>query len=236
MHYKKIFLIFILLSLFSSSTYLINSASADDVKKNEMFNEHTTLEIQPVWDNSVLQPITPPPAKKIENSIQQKKGMPKDFMITISPLLIDFGELSPTNPLLREMTISIANTQAPQYQVFAYETSSPKKDSFFIPDTSCDNNACTENIASVWANILTYGYGYRCDNQDGNACMKDFRESNYYKQFASQELGEIMEPVMEGGIGEKKNVILLTYKLNIAGSQRVAAYTNSVTYILAPGF
>ncbi len=227
-------LLIIFLFFLTSTNYAFSANSGQDLMGTTgMPANETHVEIQPVWDTSTLQPITPflqapqPPAKE--------KMHPKNFRIHISPTLIDFGELSPTNPLLRQLTIEVINDTSENYSVFSYESSSPQQSkNVFIPDTSCDNSACTEYVAATWQNFLTYGFGYRCDDIEGFGCGQDFKEG-FFKQFASESLGETMQPIISGH-NTKKTTSKITYKLNIAGAQPLADYTNTVTYILAPGF
>jgi hypothetical protein len=201
-----------------------------------MSDTDKTLHIQPVWDTSILQPISPIPISNKTTAIENAERFPpKDFMISVSPKVIDFGELSPTNPLLREMEISVLNKSSDVYTVFVSEASPPANGDVFIPDTSCDNSACTEQVAGPWENILTYGYGYRCDDTENRYCDMVFKNNNYYKQFPAISYQKNMQPIITG---KKKAFakVKLTFKLNIAGSQAVSGYTNTVTYILAPGF
>ncbi|MBI2621014.1 MAG: hypothetical protein HYW63_00005 [Candidatus Levybacteria bacterium] len=117
------------------------------------------------------------------------------FSFSISNTLIDFGVLSPTNPVTRRSTLTISNSSAPSYQVTASENHQLQvvRSGAIIPDTTCDRGNCSESQAGQWSNTLTYGFGYRCDaisiisksarSASCNESDKSFITSDYFKQF-----------------------------------------------------
>ncbi|MDO8460853.1 MAG: hypothetical protein Q7S38_00245 [bacterium] len=158
------------------------------------------------------------------------------FSFTISQTLIDFGIITPTNPVTRTNSLTISNRSANGYTVTASQTS-PLKSSqgATIPDTTCDDGTCTQTTASAWTGTLTYGFGYRCDNQTGTDCATGFTGSIFYKQFADSSNSENAQAVMSGATtGTKKSQI--TYKINISGTQAAGTYSNIITYIATPTF
>ncbi len=158
------------------------------------------------------------------------------FSFTISQTLIDFGTITPTNPVTRTNSLTISNRSANGYTVTASQNNPLKTSSgATIPDTTCDNGACTQTTASAWTGTLTYGFGYRCDNQTGTDCATGFAGSTFYKQFADSSNSESSQSVMSGAsTGTKKSQI--TYKINISGTQAAGTYSNVITYIATPTF
>lgn len=160
------------------------------------------------------------------------------FRFTISNLEIDFGSLTPTNPVTRTSTLTVSNGSANGYTVTAYENHAlliPGSGQM-IPDTTCDSGTCNEITSSAWSSNLAYGFGYRCDNVIGTDCADGFAISTYYKQFANNSIGETAQPVMEGtNVGRTKEVTI-TYKVNISGTQPPGDYTNQIIYIAVPTF
>jgi len=160
------------------------------------------------------------------------------FRFSISQTQIDFGTLTPTNPVTRTNTLTISNGSANGYQVTAFENHQllNPANGMTIPDTTCDNGLCTETTSAQWTNTLTYGFGYRCDNVTGSDCATGFTNSNYYKQFADSSLNEAPQSVMSGtNVGRSKQV-QITYKVNISGTQPAGTYTNTITYVATPTF
>lgn len=158
------------------------------------------------------------------------------FRFSISNIVIDFGNLTPTNPVTRTSTLTLSNGSANGYAVRAYETRALMVPSTgqLIPDTTCDAGTCTELTAAAWTSNLVYGFGYRCDNVSGTDCPPAFSTGTFYKQFANQTVDEEPQPVMLGtNVGRNKQVTI-TYKVNISGTQAPGEYTNQIIYLAVP--
>ncbi len=161
------------------------------------------------------------------------------FTFSVSPILIDFGLITPTNPVKRTGTLTVSSKSSHGYAVYAYENH-PLLDPLtgsLIPNTTCDNGLCTESVADVWqdSSVLTYGFGYRCDNLSGKDCALGF-STNKYKQFA--DIRAIKEPqiVMKGKTSANKTQAQITYKVNVSTAQPAGLYTNTLTYIAIPTY
>jgi hypothetical protein len=157
------------------------------------------------------------------------------FRFTISNLLINFGELNPGEPISRTNTVTVTNQSAPGYQVTALENHPMRSTTTDIPDTTCDDGVCTETTASAWSSLLTYGFGFRCDNLVGADCESDFSSATSYRQFANNEGGEAATVFMSGGSNASSSA-QITYKVNISQAQPPGTYQNSITYIASPTF
>ncbi len=160
------------------------------------------------------------------------------FRFTISNIAIDFGALSPTNPVTRTSTLTISNGTANGYTITAYENHALLKQGTgsLIPDTTCDSGTCTDTTSSAWSSTLAYGFGYRCDNVSGTDCASGFTTSTYYKQFTNTTYSSTPAVIMHGtNVGRSKQVTI-TYKVNISGTQPPGDYTNLITYLAVPTF
>lgn len=160
------------------------------------------------------------------------------FTFSISQTLIDFGILSPTNPVTRTNILTILSGSTNGYSVTAFENHklSSTLSGVFIPDTTCDNGACSESNTAAWTNPLTYGFGYRCDNLQGTDCASGFSYPSFYKQFADASNSEMPQILMSGiniGIIKKAQI---TYKVNVSGTQQPGFYNNVINYIAVPNF
>ncbi len=170
------------------------------------------------------------------------------FSFTLSSQLIDFGTLSPTNPVTRTSTLTIDNQSAYGYVVTASENHQlliPASGAL-IPDTTCDAGTCTESVGAAWASTLTYGFGYRCDNvsviYNGSVsagCVSGdttfSSNPTYYKQFADASKSETAQNIMYGTSGRTQEATV-TYKTNISSTQAPGLYTNAITYIAIPTY
>src|ERR1035437_826594 len=78
------------------------------------------------------------------------------FSISLSSNLVDFGTLSPTNPIIRTVDLAINSQTTYGYSVLIFEdgplTTIPPATKTFIPDTTCDNGACGTENAAQWTN------------------------------------------------------------------------------------
>ena len=161
------------------------------------------------------------------------------FSTSLSSDIVDFGSLSPTNPIVRTVNLSVYSLSTYGYSVIASEDHplqmNPDTSGANIPDTTCDNGECSHDQAQEWINTLTYGFGYRCDNVTGFDCDSSFSNTNFYKHFADISNGQSSQSVM-AGIGSKNKDVRLSYKVNISGNQAQGVYTNIITYIAVPNF
>jgi len=157
------------------------------------------------------------------------------FSFALSENIIDFGILSATNPVTRTTSMTVSNANG-TYKVIGYEDHPlVAPNGGRINDTTCDNGACTEIVPALWTNTLTYGFGFRCDNVQGTDCDPSFKSQDDYKQFADISKKESPQAIMSGTTA-KKNEGKITYKVNIAGTQRPGTYANTITYIAIPSF
>jgi hypothetical protein len=158
------------------------------------------------------------------------------FSIGLSSDLVDFGALTPTNPVIRTIDLNINSLSTYGYSVLVFEnnplTSANKA---FIPDTTCDNGDCGIETAALWTNSLTYGLGYRCDNLIGSDCDSVFANPNFYKHFPDLASNDDVVSIMAGAGADNKSA-RISYKVNISGMQAQGSYNNTVTYLAVPNY
>jgi hypothetical protein len=175
------------------------------------------------------------------------------FSISLSSDIVDFGTLSPTNPIIRTINLSTHSLTVYGYSVLVFENEPlatiPPSSKTFIPDTTCDNGKCDAQNASEWTNALTYGFGYRCDNvtrlpspggeatggQAGMDCDSSFVSPSLYKHFPDVANNDDLQSIM-AGIGSSNNEARISYKVNVSETQAQGTYSNIVTYIGVPNF
>lgn len=174
---------------------------------------------------------------KIENGFGRSLNEPY-FNFSISSDLIDFGTLTPNNPVIRTNTLSVLSASTYGYSVYVFENHQPQSSdaSLFIPDTTCDNGACTQTTSASWKEPTVYGFGYRCDNKAGSDCSSGFFNTSFFKQFPDSSRQEEWEQTMRGLPEDKKKTSQITYKVNISNAQKPVKYVNTITYIAVPNF
>lgn len=151
--------------------------------------------------------------------------LPKPFAFSLSTTILDFGQITPTDPTTRTTTIHVNPSETLGFSLFAitdHELQSENKK--IIPDTTCDNGTCTSKYASTWDSILTYGLGYRYDS------IKDFM------QLPNQAKGHVLSPIIFGNIDSKDTQVTITYKTNVSTTQDIGLYTNTLSLIAIPDF
>lgn len=161
------------------------------------------------------------------------------FAFSVSSIEIDFGALSPTNPVTRTNTLTVSNQSAGGYIVTAFENHPllVPATGQQIPDTTCDSGSCNESLAAAWTNSLTYGFGYRCDPLTAtNYCVADFNDNTFYKQFTNDSAAETAETIISSNVSGRNQQSEITYKVNISATQPAGQYSNVITYIATPTF
>jgi hypothetical protein len=159
------------------------------------------------------------------------------FRFSITNNFIDFGTIDPTTPVLRTSLLTVSNGSAFGYQVTASDNHNLRSNGSGneIPPTACGDSGptCDPNTAGPWTSTLTYGFGYRCDNEAGTDCDTQFTDPTFYKPFAASPSAVI---VMSGATVGRNKQTQITYKVNIPGNQPAGLYTNVINYIATPTF
>lgn len=161
--------------------------------------------------------ITPQPSPTPE-------PLPKPFSFSISTTLVDFGEITPTDPTTRTTSIRINSGDTSGFSLFAltdHELQSENKK--IIPDTTCDNGTCTSKYASTWDSILTYGFGYK------------YGSTTDFMPLPNQAKGDMLSPILFDK-NSKETQTIITYKTNISTTQDIGLYTNTLQLIAVPDF
>ena len=161
------------------------------------------------------------------------------FAFSINNIFIDFGTLTPANPVVRTNILSVSNQSAGGYIVTAFENHQlfAPATGQYIPDTTCDGGSCSETAPGGWSSSLTYGFGYRCDIVSvTNYCNSDFSIVSNYKQFADNSKSEIPQTVFSSHVSGRNQQAQVSYKANVSSVQANGAYSNFITYIATPTF
>jgi hypothetical protein len=240
-------------SLILLITLLTLHIAASPVKAQSMSNENYILRT----DNLDTVSSTTTEDNKLENTIEKqdptisegvnfkaKAGFENltsslPFSISLSSDTVDFGLLSPTNPIIRTIDLNIYSLNSYGYTVLVFEneplSTTSQTNKIIIPNTTCDNGGCGTEVTDKWTNTLTYGFGYRCDNLIGSDCSNSFAKADYYKHFPDASSDDDVQSIMSG-IGSDNKRIRVSYKVNISGTQAQGNYNNVITNIAVPNF
>lgn len=161
------------------------------------------------------------------------------FNISISDTQTDFGNFSPTNPVSRNINLIIKNLRPIEYKVTAAQNHEliEAKSGARIPDTTCDNGSCTEQVSAEWNSTLAYGFGYRCDSNMPSCAKNDdsFNLKTSFKQFPNTSNKESATTILSEGssLGQEASI---TYKVNTSSTQPSGRYSNSIIYLAIPSY
>lgn len=156
------------------------------------------------------------------------------FSFTISDLTIDLGYLVPGTPSTDTNQLTVSAGGAGGYQVLAFEDHPLRSEGGAeIPDTTCDAGTCDHTTAQPWTEDDIYGFGF---NIDGDDTPSDFVNTDYYRQFANFEAGELPQSVMIGTSVTESSQATVTYKANISALQEVGNYQTGIVYIAVPTY
>jgi hypothetical protein len=158
------------------------------------------------------------------------------FRFAISNTFIDFGPVTPGNPILRTNQLTVSNGSAFGYQVTTSQNHNLRSNpnGIDIPATACDSGfTCTTTTANQWQTPIAFGFGYNCANVSGTDCASDFTSSIYYRPFVSSPSAVVV--MRSSNVGRNKQATI-TYQLNISNAQAAGLYTNVLNYIATPTF
>ncbi|OGG00447.1 hypothetical protein A2Y99_05125 [Candidatus Gottesmanbacteria bacterium RBG_13_37_7] len=158
------------------------------------------------------------------------------FSLTVIPLSVDFGSLSPNTITDRDVTVIVSTGESPGYRVWAIEnhplsTLSQAE----IPDTTCDgvnNNICTITKASVWTKNTTYGFGYR---MKGNMVPSDFNSEEFFRPFPSQIKNDDQTLIMQSQAAKITDQAIMNLRVNVGPDQSVGQYRNEIIFSALAG-
>lgn len=199
-----------------------------------MANPSYTLEGETNFAVEEKEPVLP----KVLGEQTEKPKVNIPFAFSVAPVVLDFGTLAPTVPVNRATTLSLSHAQALGYTVVAFENDElTNAQANRIPDTTCDDSACSESRTANWINPLTFGFGYRCDNVIGSDCPNDFAiGEKVFTQFTNRAKQERETLILKNSVSGRSKKAVITTKLNVSGTQELGHYENTVTFIAIPNF
>jgi len=110
-----------------------------------------------------------------------------------------------------------------------------------IINTNCDSG-CSRTSAGLWVLNSSPGFGF---NMTGDDVPVDFINSNYFRPFADASLGQDPVPIMAktqvtwnypNNSWPWESHAVITYKVNIVGTQSSGTYNNIIKFTAIPAF
>ena len=206
-----------------------------------MENERYRLEVPDILGEQVQTPL-PKLVTLKDNPTIIRRQAPLPFTFTLSSLLVDFGIITPTDPVTRTTNIIVKRGEGTGYTILAYQNHplSNRESPYFIPDTMCDSSSCSETSPSAWVNPLVFGAGFRLDNVQGGASALgiDEKESLFlqFSDFSSSESARLIMSSMNKNSAKSNDESRITYKVNTPQTQKEGVYQNIIHYVAIPNF
>lgn len=222
-----------LLLLYPLLSFFVSDAHAA-VSEDERFRiKEQTVDILP-YRQATPPPQSAPQEKSLKagTNFVVRTTNPESFLFQLNNSSLDFDKPEATVPVIRTSILTIISNTP--YVVFASQDHELAYNNRGIPNTTCDNGSCSETLASLWKNNLTYGIGFRCDSIKEVICPEDF-QPQYYRPFANRAQGQEAQIIMKGS-KTKKTEGKISYKLITSGTQQQGAYRNTIQYIAVPDF
>jgi hypothetical protein len=157
------------------------------------------------------------------------------FSFTVSPLSLDFGNLTPNTPVEKNIKIKISNGNSPGYTVRVSENQPLSTTAQAeIPDTICDlpTNPCTQAGAAKWISTTIYGFGYK---MNGRTIPVDFLKDGFFRPFPASRRNEQQALIMQSQAKKVKDDATMTVRVNVGPNQPVGQYRNVLTFTALAG-
>ncbi len=158
------------------------------------------------------------------------------FRFSLSTTKVDFGKLSPFQPITKQIQAIVDNGLSSGYQVFAVEVGPLTSDTkAIIRHTKCDqdNNRCTSTTARSWRQNGVVGFGY---GLVGNSIPEDFKDSSYFRPFADLSQGQDPIVIMSSRAHKVRHQTTINFRVNISSTQPVGNYRNTIIFTAIPGY
>lgn len=157
-----------------------------------------------------------------------------ELSFSIDKLNVDFGTLTPGLASTDANILTVTSPSGHGYEIMASENHPLWiNSSSTIPNTTCDSNDCTSNLATVWTSNTKYGFGF---NVVGAGATAYFPNSTYFRPFADISNNEFPAVIVSENISVKNRVATVNYKTIISSLQTAGNYENYLTYTLVPKY
>lgn len=182
-------------------------------------------------------------SSNIQSGFQYIYNTFNNFSFKIDKLGVNLGTLVPGVGSTDTNIITVSTPSGNGYQVLAHENHPLSLNSgVTIPDTTCDNNDCSETISKLWTSNSKYGFGFNVLGIDSNSNVNNvgtsdyFTNQNYYRQFADFSASENNQIIMSENTPVNNHSARVTYKALVSSVQPSGNYQNSITFIAVPKY
>lgn len=156
-----------------------------------------------------------------------------EFMFRITDLSMDLGNLQP-NTFRTDSHELVISTRSAGYTILARaEQNLRNNQGNEIDPTPCDGPTCSISTAQPWVNPSNVGFGF---NVDGVHRAGDFVNSNYFRPFANEDIGQASQAIASHGSIVTEDTLTVTYKASISSVQEAGLYYTIVDYTAVPNY
>lgn len=159
----------------------------------------------------------------------------QELTFSLSPSVVNFGNLTASQPVEKTVVLTIANSDIPGYTVQVSENQPLSTlAAATIVDTRCDATPtpCTALNPAAWVKNITYGFGYR---MDGPTAPDSFAGKDLYAPFSVAMRNEQPVTVLASKAAKVRDQAVMTFKLNVDANQPVGQYRNIISFIALTG-
>jgi hypothetical protein len=182
-------------------------------------------------------------SSNIQSGFQYIYNTFNTFSFKIDKLGVNLGTLIPGVGSTDTNIITISTPSGNGYEILVHENH-PLALNFgtTIPDTTCDNNDCSETVSKQWTSNSKYGFGFNVLGIDSNSNVNNvgtssyFTNQNYYRQFADFSASENSQIIMSENSPANNHSARITYKALVSSTQSSGNYQNSITFIAIPKY
>lgn len=157
------------------------------------------------------------------------------FSFRITNLSMPLGELS-TDQFAENSHELVVTTRSGGYSILTQaqhklrRAGGPSASS--IAHTNC-NSGCTISSANTWTDPSKAGFGY---NASGTHVTSDFINNSYFRPFADLENAEVAQEIASHNSVVRDDVITISYRASILGSQAAGNYSTTIDYLAIPTY
>ncbi len=160
------------------------------------------------------------------------------FSFAFDPGVVDFGNLFPDQPVVKEVKLTIGLGGSPSYQVLALAHDNLKtQNQQQIKPVACDNkvtDACTPLKAAFWDKHSSYGFGFSVAGPDA---LADFNQGKRFRPFSKRSSEPQAVQILARYLpitDQVQNRLIL--KVNVAEDQPGGLYQNTLELLALPGY
>ena len=151
--------------------------------------------------------------------------------VSTTGVTVPFGNISPNTFYIGCHDLQVSTNAGNGYSLTAQESRLLSTAQFTIPNTTCDNGACTLLTAGAWTNAAKNGFGHTCTNQTNHDCASTYSSGSNFRPLANIAAGDTAQAVMSSSTAATATG-RIKYRLSAGAAQAAGLYTTIIAYII----